>query len=58
MMNATMQSLIRAVLKVGGGYLVAKGLADESTAEVIVAGLVALIGVVWGAVAARKAAVG
>jgi hypothetical protein len=47
-MNDTLQTLIRAVLKVGGGYLVAKGLADQSTAEVIISGLAAFVGVGWG----------
>lgn len=44
------QTLIRSVLKIGAGYFVAKGFADESTSEVIVAGLAALIGVIWGLV--------
>ena len=47
-MNPILQTLIRAGLKVGGGYLVAKGLASDSDAQVIVAGAMALIGVVWG----------
>ena len=47
-MNPILQTLIRAALKVGGGYLDAKGLASDNDAQVIVAGLMALIGVVWG----------
>lgn len=42
------QSLIRAVLKIGAGYFIAKGYTDESTGEIIIAGLVALISVIWG----------
>lgn len=42
------QTLIRSILKIGGGALLTKGLADESTLETIIAGLTALIGVVWG----------
>ena len=42
------QTLIRSILKIGAGILIAKGCADESTGEVIVAGLTALIAVVWG----------
>lgn len=42
------QTLIRSILKIGAGVLVAKGFADDSTAEVIVAGLTALIAVLWG----------
>lgn len=42
------QTLVRSLLKIGAGYLVAKGFADESTTEIIIAGVMALIGVVWG----------
>lgn len=41
-------TLIRSVLKIGAGILVAKGFADESTAEIIVSGLTALVAVLWG----------
>ena len=34
----TLQSLVRAVLKIGGGYLLARGLADSSTIEALIAG--------------------
>jgi len=44
------QTLIRSILKIGGGALIAKGITDESTAETIIAGLVALIGIIWGLV--------
>lgn len=47
-MNATTSTLLRSVLKIGGGFLVSKGIADESTSEVIVAGLVAVTGVIFG----------
>ncbi len=47
-MNDAIRSLLRAVLKIGGGYLVAKGLADDDTAQVIVSGLVALFSIIWG----------
>ena len=39
---------MRSVLKVGAGYLVAKGIADGVAAEAITAGIIAAIGVVWG----------
>lgn len=48
-------TLLRAILKMGGGALVAKGITDESTAETIIAGLLAAVGLIWGIVAARKA---
>ena len=47
-MNATTQTFLRSILKIGGGYVVAKGVADEGTMEVISGGAVALIGVIWG----------
>lgn len=53
-MNDTQQTLLRSVLKIGAGYLVARGLADESTAELIAAGLAALIGVMWGVAHRRQ----
>ncbi len=42
------QSLIRAALKIGAGYFIAKGFTDDSTAETIISGLVALFAVIWG----------
>jgi dienelactone hydrolase len=41
----TVQSLVRAVLKIGGGYLLARGLADGSTIEALIAGALALVAV-------------
>lgn len=48
-MNDTLQSLIRAVLKIGSGYLIAKGLTDANQSEAIISGLIASIAVAWGA---------
>lgn len=47
-MNDTTQTLIRAILKAGGGFLLAKGLASESQVMELTAGLSVLIGIVWG----------
>jgi hypothetical protein len=47
-MNDTTQTLIRSVLKVGGGFLASKGIADDSQVELVSAGLIALIAVIWG----------
>lgn len=55
-MNETTQSIIRSVLKVGAGVLVTKGLTDSAGAETIVGSIAGLISVVWGIIAARKAA--
>lgn len=47
-MNDTLQTLIRSVLKVGAGVLVTKGITDQSGAEILVASVVGIVGVVWG----------
>jgi len=38
----------RSTLKIGGGYLLARGLADNSTVEALIAGALALTAVLWG----------
>lgn len=55
-MNDTTQTLVRSVLKVGGGFLVAKGIADDSQVELLTAGALALIAIVWGYVHRSKPA--
>ena len=40
--------IVRTVLSAAGGYFVAKGVSNDSTMEIIVSGIVALVGVVWG----------
>ena len=52
-MNDTNQTLIRSVLKIGAGYLIAKGVTSEQTTEIIIAGILAAVGVVWGIVNRR-----
>lgn len=47
-MNPITQTLVRSILKILAGALVAKGLADESTAETITAGAIGLGSVAWG----------
>lgn len=46
-MSEQLSSAIRSVLKFAGGYFVARGLATDSTLEIIISGAVALAGVVW-----------
>jgi hypothetical protein len=48
--------IIRHALTAVGGALVAKGVIDEAGLTEAVGALVALIGVVWSAIAKRKAA--
>lgn len=47
-MNPILQTLIRSALKIMAGYLAAKGLADEATAEQLTAGALALVSIIWG----------
>jgi hypothetical protein len=47
-MNSTIQTLLRSVLKIGGGALAAKGISDEATIEAAIGGLIAIAGIVWG----------
>jgi hypothetical protein len=47
-MNDTAQTLVRTVLKVGAGWLAAKGFASEATTEIVIAGVMAGLGIVWG----------
>ena len=53
-MTPTTETILRAILKIGGGILVTKGYADDSTAEIVTAGLLALYGIIWGIVSARS----
>ena len=53
-MNPTTATIIRSVLKIGAGWLVAKGYTDDSSAEVVIAGIIAGVGIVWGIIARRN----
>ncbi len=46
-MSDQFNSAIRSVLKLAGGYFIAKGLTDSNNVEIIISGVVALAGVVW-----------
>ncbi len=56
MSKETVQTIVRSVLKVGGGFLVANGVADDAAIAEATGAIVTLIGFVWGIIAARKAA--
>ena len=43
-------SLLRTILKVACGYFTAKGFINDSGAEVLVASVLGIVGVVWSAV--------
>lgn len=53
-MNDSNVSLLRSVLKIGGGILIARGLATSDQIEYIGAGAVALFAVIWGYVHRKK----
>lgn len=55
-MNDTAQTLLRSLVKFGAGWLVTKGYADGSTAEMIGAGFMGLVGVIWGVMHRKKPA--
>lgn len=55
MNQETIGTLIRALLKFGGGILISKGVLDDATFAEVSGALMTLFGVVWGIVAARQA---
>lgn len=44
----TLQTLIRSVLKIGGGALIANGYGNDTQIEELIGGILALIGIIWG----------
>lgn len=52
----TISGVFRHLLTFGGGYVVAKGYADDATMQTVIAGIVALGGVIWSAAAKKKPA--
>lgn len=48
------QTMLRMLLKVGGGVLVTKGLTDQSGAEALAAGVLVLVGMVWSRIHQKK----
>lgn len=52
----TISGVLRHILTFGGGYVVAKGYADDATIQTVIAGVVALGGVVWSAISKKKPA--
>ena len=50
-------TVLRTVLKVGGGALVAKGVIAEGALEEIIGAVLTLFGIGWGIWEAKKAAI-
>lgn len=46
-MNEKTSGIIRHVLTIAAGVLIQRGVIDESSAEAIVGGLIAVIGIAW-----------
>lgn len=57
MNREALSTLVRAVLKFGGGFIVAKGTIDAEGLELAIGAIVTLVGVVWGAFDAKQATV-
>lgn len=55
-MKETIGTILRLLLKSGGGFIVAKGIADEGTVETIIGAVLAIFGAIWGLLEAKKAA--
>lgn len=52
----TLQTLIRSVLKIGGGALIANGYGNDTQIEELIGGILALIGIIWGVLHRKPAA--
>ncbi len=55
-MNEQILSAIRSLLKFAGGALVTKGVTDNSTIEIVIAGVMAAVGIAWSAMHHKAAA--
>jgi len=47
--------IVRHVLTFVGGILIMKGIVDESTANEVIGGVIALAGTIWSIIAKNKA---
>ena len=56
MSQETVFTIIRAALKFGGGFLIAKGVTDDAHVTEVTGAVVSIIGFVCGIIAAKKAA--
>lgn len=52
--KAVILGLVRHVLTIGAGFLIAKGLSDESNTQELIGGIMAVIGSVWSILAPEK----
>ena len=49
-MTAIQQTLARSAFKIGSGFLAALAITDDSTLELISAGIIAAVSVLWGVI--------
>ena len=56
-MNETIAGIIRHLLTIGGGFLVAKGTIDSGQAELAAGAFTSIIGIIWSVMAKRKPSV-
>jgi hypothetical protein len=54
MNKETLTTLLRALMKIGGGWLIANGYLDDDAMIELTGAVVTIAGVVWGVVDARK----
>lgn len=55
-MKEAIGTILRLILKAGGGALAAKGVMDEGAVETIIGAVITIFGAVWGVIEAKKAA--
>jgi len=55
-MNEKVSGLIRHALTAIGGFVVAKGLIEESLVQDAIGAILTIVGIVWSVVAKKKAA--
>ncbi len=55
MNKETISTLVRTLCKVGGGYLVAKGIIDDASVVELTGAIVTVVAVAWGLYDAKKA---
>ena len=55
-MKPELMGLIRHILTFGGGYAVANGIATAANVEIIVAGVITILGVAWSAMQKKNKA--
>ena len=53
--DSILNGIIRHILTAGGGALVARGMVAETEVEALVGAVITIIGLVWAALAKKKA---